>query len=73
MYDLRNSDGTSLGHTIGTDDIMYAAHIALVEYGVGGTIGMLPVATHSNKEHILMALMADGRLIDSHIRLVDLS
>lgn len=72
MYELRNSDGTSLNHTVGSDDIMYAAHIALVEFGMGGTVAMLPAATRSNREHVLMAVMEDGRVFDSHIRLVKL-
>lgn len=70
MYELRNSDGSSLDHTIGSDDVFYAAHIALVEFSVGGVVAMLPAATHSNREFVLLAVMEDGRMIDSHVRVV---
>lgn len=72
MFELRNEDGSSLNHTIGCDDVMYAAHIALVEFGAGGTVAMLPAATRSNKEHMLLAVMEDGRIFDSTVRLVKL-
>jgi hypothetical protein len=73
MYELRNEDGSSLNHTVGAPDILYGAHIALVEFGVGGAVAMWPAATRSNKEYILMAVMGDGRIIDSTMRLVDIS
>jgi hypothetical protein len=70
VLDLRNADGTSLGHTFGGHELVHAAHVALAEFGAGGTVAMLPASTHNPSEFMLLAVMADGRIFDSTMRLV---
>lgn len=70
MLEIKSSDGTTL-HTLGGRTYLEAAHVAFIEYGTdGGTTAMLPAATSIRDEYILLAVMKDGRIFDSTLRLV---
>lgn len=70
MLELKNANGESLGRTFGGKTHLEAAHLVFAEYQRVGTVAMLPAATAVKDEVMLLAFIDDGRILDTHLRLV---